>query len=437
MSNSSWYYARFTAPHAETPTNAADVDYWMNVDQYIGGVEHAILHLLYSRFFARAMHATGHLPAKAIEPFNALFTQGMVTHETYSTPGPDGRPVWHMPAEVNGRQAGGWHPGYGRPDHQDVEIQEERRRSDGIIATYGADTARWFVMSDSPPERDVEWTASGAEATAKQLARMWRLADDITRSTRRPMPKMPIWPAPPPARLPKLRAGIEGFAFNKAVAKLYEFTNTLSRSTAGAAAKRDAMKIMAQLMSPMVPHLAEEIWAMLGGTGLVALAAWPEADPALLVDENIILPIQINGKRRAEISVPKDMPTAEVEKLVLADDTVIKVLDGQAAQEADRGSGAYRQCRYLIAALSCWLWPPCRLRAAPLPRPMRRGACGNACKARCGSPTRSDKNGFDLVERLEERLGRPQVARYDLASPSQPNRLAWRSHPKTPYCAII
>ncbi len=326
--DSSWYYARFTAPHAATPTDAAEADYWMNVDQYIGGVEHAILHLLYSRFFARAMHATGHLPAKAIEPFNALFTQGMVTHEIYMTRDATGRPVYHLPEDVtDGKLA----------DGTAVEIIPSAKMSKSkknvvdpmsIIEAFGADTARWFVMSDSPPERDVEWTASGAEAAFKHLGRVWRLAHEVdTRGAGDASQDAALLKAAHRA-INDVTLGIEGFAFNKSVAALYGLANAVSKSDASAGAKRQAMTIMAQLMSPMTPHLAEEIWAMLGGSGLVAKAPWPKADPALLQDDTIILPIQINGKRRAEISVPKDMPAAEVEKLVLADETVIKVLAG-------------------------------------------------------------------------------------------------------------
>ncbi|MDO7733223.1 MAG: leucine--tRNA ligase, partial [Paracoccaceae bacterium] len=178
--DSSWYYARFTAPHAATPTQAEDAAYWMNVDQYIGGIEHAILHLLYSRFFARAMSKTGHLPSQAIEPFNALFTQGMVTHEIYTTKDAHGRPVYHLPEDVqDGKLA----------DGTSVTVIPSAKMSKSkknvvdpvlIIQAFGADTARWFVMSDSPPERDVEWTASGAEAAFKHLNRVWRIADDIT-----------------------------------------------------------------------------------------------------------------------------------------------------------------------------------------------------------------------------------------------------------------
>jgi len=353
--DSSWYYARFTSPHAATPTDAQDADYWMNVDQYIGGIEHAILHLLYSRFFARAMHKTGHLPAKAIEPFNALFTQGMVTHEIYLTRDAQGRPVYHLPEDVE--------DGKLSATGETVEVIPSAKMSKSkknvvdpvnIIQAFGADTARWFVMSDSPPERDVEWTSAGAEAAYKFLNRVWLLCDRIG--------EMPA-DAPGEGDMALLRAmhravhdvtqSIETFAFNKAIAKIYEFTNTLSKAQASGAAMRDAMRTLAQLISPMVPHLAEDIWAKLGGKGLIVTAPWPKADPAMLVDDTVVLPIQINGKRRSELSVPKDMPAAEVEKLVLTDETVLKVLAGQDAEKADRRAGAYRQCGYLTAEPSC------------------------------------------------------------------------------------
>jgi leucyl-tRNA synthetase len=199
-----------------------------------------------------------------------------------------------------------------------------------IIAQFGADTARWFVMSDSPPERDVEWTASGAEAAYKHLNRVWRIADDIAQGNAPAHPEEDTALARATARaVDEVTKGIEGFAFNKAIAKLYEFTNTLQRSQAGSAARREAMLTLSQLMQPMTPHLAEEVWSMLGGAGLVTQSAWPKADPALLVDDSVTLPIQINGKRRAEITVPKDMPASEVEKIALADDAVIKFLAGQ------------------------------------------------------------------------------------------------------------
>ena len=332
--DSSWYFARFTAPRAATPTDAAEVGYWMNVDQYIGGVEHAILHLLYSRFFARAMHATGHLPAAAIEPFNALFTQGMVTHEIYQTRDDNGRPVYHLPEEVEG--------GHLKATGALVEVIPSAKMSKSkknvvdplaIIAAFGADTARWFTLSDSPPERDVEWTASGAEAAYRHLGRVWRLA--VEAETRGPgdAAEDGALARATHRAIADVTAGIEGFAFNKAIARLYEFTNIMARSDASSSARRQAMLVMAQLLAPMVPHLAEEIWAHLGGVGLVAQAPWPKADPAMLADENVVLPIQINGKRRAEISVPKDMPVAEVEAMVLADETVARLLAGVAPKK--------------------------------------------------------------------------------------------------------
>ena len=331
--DSSWYFARFTAPHADTPTDMEEAEYWLNVDQYIGGIEHAILHLLYSRFFARAMQITGHLPDKAIEPFNALFTQGMVTHEIYQTRDANGRAVYHLPEDVSGGKLA---------DGAEVEIIPSAKMSKSkknvvdpasIISAFGADTARWFMLSDSPPERDVEWTAAGAEATYRHLARVYRIANEIAGadvaangnddSLLREMHKA----------IEDVTKGIESFGFNAAIAKLYGFTATLAKSKAGTAAKSQAAKTLAQLMSPMTPHLSEQIWQMLGGTGLVTVAPWPVADPAMLIDETVTLPVQVNGKRRAEISVPKDMDKAEVEKLALATDAVQKALDGKAPKK--------------------------------------------------------------------------------------------------------
>jgi leucyl-tRNA synthetase len=357
--DSSWYFARFTAPRATTPTVMEDAAYWMNVDQYIGGVEHAILHLLYSRFFARAMQKTGHLPAKAIEPFNALFTQGMVTHEIYMTRDDQGRPVYHLPEEVTiftlaDRRIvvrGTEPPPLDLVDDIDafiraladegllVEVIPSAKMSKSkknvvdpmnIIAAYGADTARWFVMSDSPPERDVEWTAAGAEAAFKHLGRVWSLSARIAGMPADHRGEDDAALARATARaIDEVTRDIEGFAFNKAIAGLYSLTGTIARADASAPAMRAAIRTLAQLMSPMTPHLAEEVWAQHGGEGLCAQAAWPKADPALLVEDTVTLPIQINGKRRAEISVPKDMAPAEVEKLALQDEDVVRFLAGQ------------------------------------------------------------------------------------------------------------
>ena len=339
--DSSWYYARFTAPRAETPTRAEDVEYWMNVDQYVGGIEHAILHLLYSRFFARAMHICGHLPKKAIEPFDALFTQGMVTHEIYQTRDERGRPVYHLPEEVeNGRL---------KATGEAVEVIPSAKMSKSkknvvdpvqIVRRYGADTARWFVLSDSPPERDVEWTEAGADATFRHLGRLWALAERIA-AMEGDAEAAGAAETPEDAALNKalhrtihaVSRGIESFGFNKAIAELHGFINTLGRSKAGGAMQKRAGRVLAQLISPFAPHLAEEIWHMLGGAGLVAEAPWPEADESLLVEDTVTLPIQINGKRRSEIAVPRDLPKEEVEKRVLQDPAVVKALAGGAPKK--------------------------------------------------------------------------------------------------------
>jgi leucyl-tRNA synthetase len=328
--DSSWYFARFTSPHADTPTVKEDAEYWMNVDQYIGGIEHAILHLLYSRFFARAMQITGHLPKGAIEPFNALFTQGMVTHEIYETKDERGRPVYHLPEDVTDGKL---------TDGTEVQITPSAKMSKskknvvdplGIIANYGADTARWFVLSDSPPERDVEWTASGAEAAYKHLNRVHNIStriaemdkdakgtgdDDLLRAMHKAIHDVTV--------------GVESFGFNAAIAKLYGFTAVMQKTKAGYAVQHEAIKVLAQLMAPMTPHLAEDIWATQGGAGLATTAPWPKADEQMMVDESVTMPIQINGKRRGEITVPADMPKDDVEKLALATQTVQKALDGR------------------------------------------------------------------------------------------------------------
>ena len=330
--DSSWYFARFTAPRAETPTEMEAAARWLPVDQYVGGVEHAILHLLYARWFARAMIATGHLPETAREPFSALFTQGMVTHEIYATQDERGRALYHLPEEVDRASA------TLRATGEPVEILPSAKMSkskknvvdpQAIVSRYGADTARWFALSDSPPERDVEWTAAGAEAAHRHLSRVWTLSERIAGLDR---------DAPGTGEDDLLRAmhgairevtlGVEGFAFNKAIAKLYELAATLQRSKAGHAAQSLAMRTMAQLMAPFTPHLAEEVWARQDGTGLVLDAPWPEADEAMLVSDTVTLPVQVNGKRRAEISVPADLGREAIEELALAEAGVVRALAG-------------------------------------------------------------------------------------------------------------
>ncbi|MEM9100435.1 MAG: leucine--tRNA ligase, partial [Pseudomonadota bacterium] len=343
FADSSWYFARFTCPKAETPTDRADIDYWMNVDQYIGGVEHAILHLLYSRFWCRAMQKTGHLPESAIEPFEALFTQGMVTHETYSTRDGEGRSVWHAPDDLrqDGDQMVLKATGEAVTIGASTKMSKSKRNvvdPEAIIAAYGADTARWFMLSDSPPERDVEWTAAGVEGAARFLQRVWRLANEIAK----------IGPVDRPAEFSEaaltLRKAahrtiqgvsddIESFTFNKAVARLYELTNGISKlgseSADDAFARREAMDVMARLMEPMVPHFAEEVWERLGHANPLVETAWPEAEPELLSDDVITLPVQVNGKKRAEISVPSEAAKEAIEEMALTDAAVQRFMEGK------------------------------------------------------------------------------------------------------------
>ncbi|WP_065331467.1 leucine--tRNA ligase [Tritonibacter mobilis] len=340
--DSSWYFARFTAPRAETPTDLEAASYWMNVDQYIGGIEHAILHLLYSRFFARAMQICGHLPESAKEPFDALFTQGMVTHAIYENAerkDDNGRAIYHYPSEVEERDGGVFVKETGERIKVIPSAKMSKSKNNvvdplAIISTYGADTARWFVLSDSPPERDVEWTASGAEAAYKHLNRVWNLCDRIgemdpdakgegDEDLLREMHKA----------IRDVTLGVESFGFNAAIAKLYGFTNTLSKSKASAAVQKQAIKTLAQLMSPMTPHLSEDIWAHQGGEGLIANAPWPVADESMLVEDTVTLPIQVNGKRRGELTVANDLDKAEVEKLALAHEAVQRVLEGAAPKK--------------------------------------------------------------------------------------------------------
>ncbi len=197
-----------------------------------------------------------------------------------------------------------------------------------IIGQFGADTARWFVLSDSPPERDVEWTAAGAEATAKHLARVHRIAQEVSQSETGPQESDEVLLREMHKTIHDVTQGIESFGFNASIARLYAFTNILAKSDAGADARRQATRTLAQLMSPMTPHLAEEIWQLLKGEGLIANAPWPVADESMMVEDTVTLPIQVNGKRRGEVTVPKDMEKAEVEALALSHHNVIKALEG-------------------------------------------------------------------------------------------------------------
>ena len=332
--DSSWYFTRFTSYNSPTPTDENEINYWMNVDQYIGGVEHAILHLLYSRFFARAMHHCGHLPQNAIEPFDALFTQGMVTHAIYEQTKKGERSKYFFPEEVELKEG----KAFLKSDGSEVIITPSAKMSKSknnvvdpvsIIKSFGADTARWFVLSDSPPERDVEWTASGVEAAHRYLTRVYKIVLDIIKDTTPANENDAPLQKETHKAIHDVTVGLESFGFNSAIARLYGFTNILAKSKASGDTKKMAAKTLIQLMGPMTPHLSEELWKELGGDGLVVSAKWPKADPELLVDDEITLPVQINGKRRTEITVSKDTNSSEVERITLLCEAVVKALDGQ------------------------------------------------------------------------------------------------------------
>ena len=344
--DSSWYFARFTNTQTNDPTDPDDIAYWMNVDQYIGGVEHAILHLLYSRYFCRAMARTGHLPESAEEPFNALFTQGMVTHETYAQEGVPEPACWTAPDEIDFSGNTPVHAETRKPIIVGATTKMSKSKKnvvdpENIIDQYGADTARWFMLSDSPPDRDVEWTTAGVEGAWRFLQRVWRLFEDIS-----------LGDGSKPdtfgdnamelrrvchASVKGVTEGIEGFSFNKSVAKLYELTNALGKAKATGTdmdyARREAANALAVMIGPMVPHFAEELWERLGGKGLVVDAPWPQVDETLLVSDEIVLPIQINGKKRSELRVDRETPKDEIEAAALADSIVARVLEGKAPKK--------------------------------------------------------------------------------------------------------
>ena len=338
--DSSWYFARFCSPRSENAIDRSAVDYWLPVDQYIGGIEHAVLHLLYSRFFTRALKQCGYLDL--VEPFNGLFTQGMVCHETYR----DSEGRWLLPSEVEARNGGG----YQTLDGQPVTLGRSEKMSKSkkntvdpaeIIETYGADTARWFMLSDSPPDRDMDWTEAGVEGAYRFVQRLWRLINDGLAD----LP--PIGAPQPPSLSPEaaeirraahkaielVSEDIEQFRFNRAVARIYELSNTLSGFNAETAADfwvaRDSREILVRMLNPMMPHLAEELWARLGHDRHLVFEDWPTADPALTRDTLITLAVQVNGKKRATIDVPIDADEPSVRETALADPAILRSLAGK------------------------------------------------------------------------------------------------------------
>ncbi|HKU65721.1 MAG TPA: leucine--tRNA ligase [Rhizomicrobium sp.] len=339
FADSSWYFTRFTNPDFGEPVDRSAADYWLPVDQYIGGIEHAILHLLYARYFTRAMAKLGMV--KAAEPFAGLFTQGMVCHETYK----DGDGNWLAPDEIEKRDGKVFLRATGK--EATVGASEKMSKSkkntiapETIIAEYGADTIRWFMLSDTPPERDIEWTDTGAEGCWRFVGRVYRLC---TEAGALPPPGTP--PSADDEASKALRQAshkaiaavtehLEHLRFNSAVAQLYTLANVIGASDkAGPAARREALEALVLLCAPMMPHLAESCWQALGHGKLVAETAWPKYDPALTESNSVTLPIQVNGKRRGEISMAKDTDSKTVEAAALANDGVIRALEGKAPKK--------------------------------------------------------------------------------------------------------
>jgi leucyl-tRNA synthetase len=325
--DSSWYFIRFASQPADRPFDRAEAEAWLPVAQYIGGVEHAILHLLYARFWTRALQHLGRIAIA--EPFRGLFTQGMVTHETYRA----GDGSWLSPDEVR-RNGDDWvRIEDGEPVIAGrVEKMSKSRRNtvdpEPILARYGADAVRWFMLSDSPPERDLEWSEAGIEGASRFVQRAWRLVtagasgdgqdDALERKLHR--------------TIAAVGEAIEDLQFNKAVAQLYELVHAIEKAEPSAT-RTEAVRTLVLLVAPMAPHLAEEAWAALGGEGLVAQAAWPKFDPALLIDDQVTLAVQVNGKLRDTLTAPRGLDRADAEALALASEKVQRQLAGAAPRK--------------------------------------------------------------------------------------------------------
>ncbi|NWH08169.1 MAG: leucine--tRNA ligase [Alphaproteobacteria bacterium] len=340
--DSSWYFARFCSPgETSAPVKRDAVNYWLPVDQYIGGIEHAILHLLYARFFTRAMKEAGYLDLK--EPFAGLFTQGMITHETYKDM--EGR--WLFPDEVERRDDG---TAIRRGTNEKVTIGAVEKMSKSkknvvppeiIAETYGVDCARWFMLSDTPPERDSEWTQSGVDGAWRFIQKVWRLVTEAK-------PSLPAFATPAPAHFEaeskalrqaahraahEVSNDLRAFRFNRAVARIYELVNTLGDAKGGvtpdfAWARREALEMLVRLIGPMTPHLAEECWQQLGGPDLLVRTPWPVADADLVRQDTVMIAIQINGKRRDEMEIARDAAEDDVKQQALAREAIIRSLAG-------------------------------------------------------------------------------------------------------------
>ncbi|HWY65565.1 MAG TPA: class I tRNA ligase family protein, partial [Rhizomicrobium sp.] len=338
FADSSWYFARFTDPSADEPVNKAAADYWLPVDQYIGGIEHAILHLLYARYFTRAMCKLGMV--KVAEPFAALFTQGMVTHETYSF-GSGGNGAWVSPDEVEKRDGKAFLKDTGEAVEigPSIKMSKSKRNviaPEPIIEAYGADTIRWFMLSDTPPERDIEWTDAGAEGCWRFVQRIWRLCteaqdlpeaglpvsadDEVSKSLRQATHKA----------IAAVTEHLEHLRFNSAVAQLYTLANVIGGADkANPAVRREALEALVLLAAPMMPHLAESCWQALGHTKLVAETAWPKHDPALTATNLVTYPVQVNGKLRVAFQIERNTDQKTVEQKALSFEEVKRALEGK------------------------------------------------------------------------------------------------------------
>jgi leucyl-tRNA synthetase len=338
--DSSWYFLRFASQPADKPFDPEEVARWMPVQHYIGGIEHAILHLLYARFWTRALAHTGKIAVQ--EPFAALFTQGMVTHETYWTDVPstpreralEALQRWLSPEEV-GRDGDRY---FERATNAPVYVGRVIKMSkskknvvdpDAIIARHGADAVRWFMLSDSPPERDLPWSDAGIEGCARFVQRLWRLfsaydasAEGEDKALMRKTHQT----------IAAVAADIEALGFNKAVARIYELTGATEKA-APSASRSAAIRALVHLAAPMMPHLAEEAWANMGGDGLIADAPWPAVDPALLVDDEVTIAIQHMGKLRDTVTAPKGASKEDLEALALASPNLQRSLDGAAVRK--------------------------------------------------------------------------------------------------------